>query len=108
MAGILDRLELRTGEEDTDILQDCIESAKAVILSRRFPYGDYPTDANGNTYIEPRYEDLQFRIAMDIYNKIGGEGELSHAENGISRVYESSWVSAQLLSEIVPYCGTAK
>lgn len=105
---IVDRLQLRTGEENTDILDDCIESAKQAILSRRYPYGDYPVDSEGKTYVESRYEDLQFRIAMDIYNKIGGEGEMSHSENGISRVYESSWVSEQLLSEITPYCGTAR
>lgn len=108
MATILERLQMRTGEDNTDILEDCIESAKQAILSRRFPYGEFPTNSDGKTYVESRYEDLQFRIAMDIYNKIGGEGEMSHSENGISRVYESSWVSDQLLSEITPYCGTVK
>ena len=106
---ILERLQLRLGDQaDDDILVDCIESAKAAILSRRYPYGNYPVNANGQTYVEARYEDLQFRVAMDIYNKIGAEGELAHSENGISRSYEGSWISDQLLSEITPYCGTAK
>lgn len=107
---ILARLQLRLtdGENvpDDDVLEDCIETAKNAILSRRYPYSDWPVDANGETYVESRYEDLQFRIALDLYNKIGAENEVAHSENGISRTYESSWISAQLLEEVIPFCGT--
>lgn len=106
---ILERLQLRLtdGENvpDDDILEDCIETAKNAILSRRYPYQDWPVDDNGDTYVESRYEDLQFRMAMDLYNKIGAEGEQSHSENGVARVFESSWISKQLLEEVTPYCG---
>ena len=108
MATMLERLTTRTGEDDDAILEDCIESAKSAILSRRFPYGDYPTNEDGKTYIEERYVDLQYRIALDLYYRIGSEGQLSHSENGIRRSYESSWISEELLSEITPYCGVAK
>lgn len=104
MATIIERLQLRTGEEDTNLLNDLAETAKNAILSRRFPYGSWPTE-NGETYVEPRYEDLQFRIALDLYDKIGAEGELRHVENGITREYESSWISGQLLREVVPFVG---
>lgn len=102
---ILERLKLRTDETNEGILSDCIETAKNAILSRRFPYGDWPVDDDGETYVEARYQDLQFRIALDLYNKIGAEGEKAHSENGISRTYESSWISAQLLAEITPCVG---
>ncbi len=106
---IIERLELRLTDEngtpDTEILNDCVETAKNAILSRRFPMQDWPVDDQGNTYVEERYQDLQFRIAMDLYNKIGAEGEISHQENGVRRDYESSWISSQLLSEVVPYVG---
>ena len=95
----LERLKLRTNEPDEAILEDCLESAKNAILARRFPYKERAED------VEPRYTDLQFRIALDLYNKIGGEGQLAHSENGVSRTWESSWVSEQLLSEVVPYVG---
>lgn len=95
----LERLKLRTNEPDEAILNDCLESAKSAILARRFPYKEWAED------IEPKYTDLQFRIALDLYNKIGGEGQLTHSENGVSRTWESSWVSEQLLSEVVPYVG---
>lgn len=96
---ILDRLQARTGETDTALLVDCAETAKAAILSRRYPYGNYPSA------LEARYADLQYRIALDLYNKIGAEGQVAHSENGINRSYESSWISEQLLSEVVPICG---
>ena len=100
---LLKRLQIRIPEEqDETILLDCLDSAKAAIMSRRFPYGNWP-DA-----VEPQYRDLQYRIALDLYYKDGAQGQLAHSENGISRTYESSWISDQLLSEITPYCGTTK
>lgn len=95
----LERLKLRTGELDEAVLMDCLESAKAAIMSRRFPYQEWPDE------IEPQYMDLLYRCALDLYNKSGAEGEVAHSENGVSRSYESSWISEQLLSEIVPMCG---
>ena len=97
---ILDRLVLRLTENgvspDVDVLNDCIESAKSAIMSRRYPFKTWPEQ------IEDRYKDLQFRIALDLYNKIGAEGEVTHGENGVSRHFESSWISEQLLSEVTP------
>ena len=114
---ILERLILRTGDSNEELLADCIETAKYAILARRFPYGEYPvretadsTDENPvtETYVEDRYLDLQFRIALDLYNKQGAEGEKAHGENGISRTYESSWISEQLLREVTPFVGAVK
>ena len=95
----LERLELRTNEPDEAILNDCLESAKSAILARRFPFGE------PEPVLEARYADLQFRIALDLYNKIGAEGQLGHSENGISRQFESSWISEQLLMEVTPFVG---
>ena len=96
----LERLKIRITENTTDIeLEDLLESAKAVILSRRFPFGNPPEE------IEARYKDLQIRIAVEMYNKQGAEGQLSHSENGISRSYSSASVSEELLREITPKAG---
>lgn len=103
-ADMLSRLRTRLTENgvapDDSILIDCIESAKYAILSRRFPFGNYIGKS-----VEPKYKDLQYRIAVDIYNKLGAEGQLAHSENGISRTFEGAWVSPQLLCEVVPYAG---
>lgn len=97
----LERLKKRITEKDVSDteLEDILESAKAVILSRRFPFGDYPTE------IEERYKDLQIRIAVEMFNKQGAEGEISHSENGVSRTYSSASVSEELLREITPKAG---
>lgn len=118
---ILERLKARTGEENEALLADCIESAKNAYLSRRFPCCEPPTrevtvvdEDTGKettieeTFVETRYLDWQYRCALDLYNKIGAEGQLSHSENGISRGYESSWISDQLLREVTPFCGVPK
>lgn len=99
---VMSRLEMRTGETDVDLLMDYVLSAKNAINSRRFPYHEWPVDDEGKTYVEERYRDLQFRIALDMYNKAGAEGQTAHTENGIGRTYESSWISEQLLSEVTP------
>lgn len=92
----LARLKLRTGEPDEAILEDCLESARSAIMARRYPYQEWPDE------LESRYLDLQFRCAMDLYNRIGAENEVAHSENGISRTYESSWISESLLQEVTP------
>ena len=97
----LERLKSRITEKDVSDteLEDILESAKAVILSRRFPFGEYPAE------IEDRYKDLQIRIAVEMFNKQGAEGEIAHSENGVSRTYSSASVSEELLREITPKAG---
>ena len=93
----LERLKIRITENVNDVeLEDILESAKAVILSRRFPFGEQPTE------IEERYKDLQIRIAVEMFAKRGAEGETAHSENGVSRTYSSVSVSEELLREITP------
>ena len=96
----LERLKIRIPEEINDVvLEDILESAKAVILSRRFHFCEQPTE------IEPKYMDLQVRIAVEMYNKQGVEGQTLHSENGVSRNYASANVSEDLLKEITPKVG---
>ena len=96
----LERLKIRITEKVTDVeLEDILESAKAVILSRRFPFGEWPDE------IEDKYKDLQIRIAVEMFNKRGAEGETAHSENGVSRSYASANVSEDLLKEITPKVG---
>ena len=96
----LERLKIRITENVNDEeLADILESAKAVILSRRFPFGEQPEE------LEARYMDLQIRIATEMFNKRGAEGETAHSENGISRSYSSASVSEELLREITPKAG---
>lgn len=40
---------------------------------------------------------------VDIYSKAGAEGQNSHSENGISRSYDSSWITFDLISNFPNY-----
>ena len=95
---VLERLQLRTGEVNEAVLQDCIESAYSAIMSRRYPYSEWPDE------IEPQYKDLLFQCALALYNKEGAEFESSHSENGISRQWQSEGIPESLLNRIIPYC----
>lgn len=92
----LARLKLRTGEVDEAVLQDCLDSAKAAIMARRYPFQEWPEE------LESRYLDLQYRIALSIFNKDGGEFETSHSENGVVRSYGSEGIPQELLAEVTP------
>lgn len=35
---------------------------------------------------------------VEVYSKIAGEGQLSHSENGVARVYDASWISPKLIN----------
>ncbi|MGN0620552.1 MAG: phage head-tail connector protein [Porcipelethomonas sp.] len=100
----LERLKLKIDDGDDKILNDALESAKSVILVRRFPFG-VPENV---TDVPAEYKDLQIRIAVELYNRSGAEGQTGHSENGISRTYESAGISQSLINEIVPFCGGIK
>lgn len=99
---VLERLKTRTGEGDISLLSDLLESAKAAILARRFPYGD------GSEELEPRYFDVQVRIAQSMYEKLGAGYQIGHTEGGVSRSWKSEGVPGSLLAEITPMCGSVK
>lgn len=93
----LDRLKAATGETDEDgKLTSYMESAKAAILRKRFPYGDWPDE------VEPQYTELLYQCALALYNKEGAEFETSHTENGISRSWGSEGIPAELLAQVIP------
>ncbi len=40
---------------------------------------------------------------VDIYAKAGAEGQSGHSENGISRTYDSSWITFDLVANFPNY-----
>lgn len=94
----LERLQ-RKISVDAETGQDLLDAAFDIIMQRRFPFEDWPDE------LENRYLGLQIRIAVDLFNKTGAEGELSHSENGVSRTYGAENVSTDLLNEITPRAG---
>lgn len=103
----IETLRVRMGvpEVSDALVGSLLEGAKAIILTRRYPFGDIPVDEQGVTILEPKYNEHQIRIALFLYNKMGAEGQVSHHENGISRTYEGADVPQSLLRGIVPTVG---
>lgn len=78
-------------ESQNDICEFYLASASSVIC-----------DIRNTVVVESKYLTAQVKIAIELYNKQGVEGQTSHGENGISRGYEYSGISQSLLSEITP------
>ena len=86
---------------DHQILLQMITLAEGIVLNRRYPFG-IPEGAT----VPTQYEHVQLQIAVELFSKMGAEGQTAHSENGISRTYESAGVSQALLKRIVPICGS--
>ena len=56
--------------------------------------------------VESKYLGTQVKIAIELYNKAGAEGQTGHSENGLSRTYESGDISRSLISQIIPVAST--
>ena len=84
-----------------DLLTYLLEQAEAIVLNKRYPFG-----APEGATIPAAYESIQLRIAVELFAKMGAEGQTEHAENGVTRKYESADVSPSLLKAIVPIVGS--
>ena len=91
------RIEPDTASDD--LLSELLAQAREIVLNRRFPFG-YPEDME----VPAQYERIQISIALELFNKMGAEGELAHSENGISRTYEAGSISPSLIKQIIPMC----
>lgn len=67
-------------------------------------FQDHHTEKEIVSILEKK-KSAMVQACSEVYGKVGGEGELSHAENGTSRVYESSWISPKLFDGLPNYVG---
>ena len=84
-----------------DLLSYLLEQAEGIILNRRYPFG-----APEGATVPTAYEQIQLRIAVELFSKMGAEGQTVHDENGVKRTYEAADVSPSLLRQIVPCVGS--
>ena len=84
-----------------ELLAYLLEQAEGIVLNRRYPFG-----APEGATLSPLYEQIQIRIAVELFSKMGAEGQTEHAENGVTRKWEAADVSPSLLKTIVPVCGS--
>lgn len=84
-----------------DLLNYLLEQAGGIVLNKRYPFGV----PEGST-VPAQYEHIQIRIALELFSKMGAEGQTAHSENGVSRTYEAADVSPSLLRQILPRIGS--
>lgn len=86
---------------DESLLSILLSQAEGIVLNKRYPFGQ-PENAT----VPPAYEHIQLQIAVELFAKMGAEGQTAHNENGIYRTYEAADVSPSLLKRIIPICGS--
>ena len=84
-----------------ELLLNLLEQSEGIILNRRYPFG-----APEGASLSPLYEQIQLRMTVELFAKMGAEGQTMHTENGVSRTYEAADVSPSLLRQIIPVCGS--
>ncbi len=82
---------------ETNVSKSELEAAETMILNKMYPFG-YPD----GTEVPARYERLQIKLAVELYNQRGAEGQISHMENGTTRM----WGASSILAQIIPHCGS--
>jgi hypothetical protein len=86
---------------DDDLLLYLLEQAEGIVLNRRYPFGP-PEGAS----IPAQYEHTQVQIALELFSKMGAEGQVQHIEGSVTRTWEAGDVSPSLLKLIVPCVGS--
>ncbi len=93
------RVVIGDSTDDESVLRTYLKFAAKKILAKAYPYDKSVTE------VPVEYECLQIEIAAYLMNKRGAEGQSSHTENGVKRVYENGDVPNSMLRSVVPYCG---
>ena len=84
-----------------ELLLYLLEQSEGICLNRRYPFG-CPEGAT----LSALHEQIQLRVAVEIFSKMGADGQLSHQENGVMRTWEAGDISPSLLRQIIPVCGS--
>lgn len=82
---------------ENEVLKSELMAAETMILNKMYPFG-YPD----GTVVPERYERLQIKLAVELFNQRGAEGQSNHSENGSSRTFGAS----KMLALVVPHCGS--
>lgn len=99
----LERLKVRIPEATEAELEDVLESAKDVILSRCFVSVSRTSEEDKFSALIEHKEKV-INAAVVIYNMRGIEGQTSHSENGVARSYADCAGMKPILESIIPRC----
>lgn len=86
----------------TEMIQSYLALSADRILSYAYPFREQY--AGWSMPWPSQYDLLQVQLAVRMIARKGGEGEVAHSENGVSRTY-GSVDDEDLLKQIVPFVG---
>lgn len=94
------RSRLSVGQPDLivsdEVLTLYLDSAKGLVMDTRYPFNNQPAE------MPSQFEAVRMDIAVELYQKIGAEGQTAHSESGIDRTYAAALVSPGLIRRITP------
>ena len=82
---------------EANVAESELRAVETMILNKMYPFGYLE-----GTEVPARYERLQIKLAVELYNQRGAEGQSSHSENGTTRM----WGASSILAQIVPNVGS--
>ena len=84
-----------------ELLLSLLEQSEGIILNRRYPFG-----APEGVTLTALHEQIQLRMAVELFTKMGAEGQTQHIEGSVTRAWEAGDVSPSLLRLITPCVGS--
>lgn len=97
----LDALQRRTEETDVERLTSALANAAERIINKMYPFRD-PEDET-EIVVPTYYDRLQVDLAAYLLQD-REDGVVSHTEQGVTDVFESSYVPESMLSKVVSFC----
>lgn len=88
-------------EATAEVMEMYLTIAAQKILQRLYPHGVPPMTVMPNAY-----DTMQCELAARLFLRRGGQGEISHSENGVNRSYASA-DDSDILNQVIPYVNMA-
>ena len=93
--------------ESGETLQSFPSSIVDFVVEYAINESHFPTDYT-DEQIGTRLSRCVNALAMaciEVYSRVGGEGEKAHSENAISRTYDGAWISSRLHDVLPNFVG---
>lgn len=85
-----------SGEKDDSTVSAYLALAGNKICRKAYPFDSAVTE------VPERYSMTQVELAVYLLSRRESVGQLSHSENGYSDSYESGYIPADLLRDVIP------
>lgn len=89
-----------SGAKYEELLEIYLRVAEKEIIAWRYSYSH-----SGPSEVPPEYEMTQIYAVIVGYSQSGAEGQLSHSENGISRMFKHEDMVKYIRSNVIPLAG---